>query len=71
MIHDKVFEEDKEKHNLNVSESSVTTNDLGLKELKGGTNDAVMVDLDSSFDFKEENKDHQKLFNKRAKFSYL
>ena len=28
-------------------------------------------DLDSSFDFKEETKDHQKLFSKRAKFSYL
>jgi hypothetical protein len=70
------FKEDKRRKPGLKSKSTFLTSVPSLSEkpkygLKENPLEAVIEDLDSSFDFKEETKQHQKLFHKKAKFSYL
>lgn len=53
---------------------SILTEDLAkpvIKDKPKEEEEELSDMMETSFDFKEENKDHQKLFNKRAKFSYM
>lgn len=57
------------------SSTEAPAGDNKLKyQSRGAANDpyqGMVEELDSSFDFKEDTKEHQKLFEKTAQFSYL